>query len=123
MYSTVFTELKFWLLVAFSVVIPTCIYGILLVKRAISRKTVLLFGFSLVAMAGLDVYLLQSLATMSKLSPSLMDDAVFASEVSLGLYLLPALFAGVGINVVSSVLVNHLAHAQTRFEEEKQKIH
>ena len=121
MTQTVFTELKFWLLVAFSIVIPACIYFLLLAKRAISRTTVLLFGFALVGIAGVDVYLLQSLATMSKLTPSLVDDAVFASEVSLGLYLLPAMFAGIGINIVSNVLVNHLAQAQSRFKESQKE--
>ena len=117
MNSTVFTELKFWLLVAFSVVIPAGIYTLLLAKRVISRTAVLLFGFSLVGIAGIDVYLLQSLAALSKLTPSLADDAIFSSEISLGLYLLPAMFAGIGINIVSDVLVNHLAQAQIRFRE------
>ena len=42
-----------------SVVLPVAIYAVLLVRRAISRTTVVLFGLVLVLIAGLDVYLLQ----------------------------------------------------------------
>jgi hypothetical protein len=118
MNTTVFTEMRFWLLVLFSGVLPFAIYWILLVKRAVSRTTVLLLGLSLVAIAGVDVYLLQSLATQAKLTASVADDAIFASEVSIALYLLPAMFGGIGINVISHVLVSHLNEAETRFKAE-----
>jgi hypothetical protein len=118
MSTTVFTEMRFWLLVIFSGVLPFAIYWMLLVKRAISRTTVLLLGLSLVAIAGVDVYLLQSLAALAKLTASIADDAVFVSEVSIALYLLPAMFGGIGINVISHVLVSHLIEAETRFKAE-----
>jgi glucan phosphoethanolaminetransferase (alkaline phosphatase superfamily) len=118
MNTTVFTEMRFWLLVLFSGVLPFAIYWILLVKRAVSRTTVLLLGLSLVAIAGVDVYLLQSLATQAKLTASVADDAIFASEVSIALYLLPAMFGGIGINIISHVLVSHLNEAETRFNAE-----
>ena len=118
MSVTVFAEVKFWLLVAFSFVAPVVIYGALLAKRAVSRITVLVLGLALVAIAGCDLYLLQSLVAMAKVSPSLTDDAVFVSELTLALYLLPALFAGVGINVISHVLIRHLEDAERRFESE-----
>ena len=118
MSITVFVELKFWLLVVFSLVAPVAIYLVLLAKRAISRITVLVLGLTLVAIAGLNLYLLQSLVAMAKVTPSLADDAVFASEVTLGLYLLPALFAGIGINVISHVLIQHLNQAERQFEKE-----
>ncbi len=117
MNATVFTELKFWLLIVFSFVLPLGIYAMLLSKRAISRYTVLVFGLTLVAIAGMDVYLLQSLAASAKLTPSVADDAVFLSEISLALYLLPAMFGGIGINLVSHVLIEHLVEAQKRFRE------
>ena len=113
-----FTEVRFWLLIVFSVVLPFSIYGVLLAKRAISRRTVLIFGFTLVVIAGVDVYLLQSLAALAKLTPSLADDMVFLSEISLALYLLPALFGGIGINIISHILVQHLVEAETRFQKE-----
>ena len=105
-------------MVVTSVVLPACIYGMLLVKRAISPWTVMLLGLALVMIAGLDVYFLQSLSVAVTSSPSLADDAVFVSEVSVALYLLPAMFAGVGINLMSHVLVRHLVEAEQRFRNE-----
>lgn len=118
MAFTVFVELKFWLLVIFSLVAPAVIYGVLLAKRAVSRITVLLLGLALLVIAGYDLYLLQSLAAMANASASLADDAVFLSELTIGLYLLPALLAGVGINVISHVLIRHLEEAERKFESE-----
>jgi len=94
------------------------IYGGLLAKRAISRATVLVFGFTLVIIAGGDIYLLQSLAALAKITASLADDTVFLSERSLALYLLPAMYGGIGINVVSHILLRHLAEAEREFLEE-----
>lgn len=115
---SVFAELYFWLLVVCSVVLPAAIYIALLFKRAVSRATILLLGLTLVAVSGVDVFLLQRLEAMSKLSPSLLDDAVFNSEVTIGFYLLPALFAGIGIDVISHVLIRHLDKAQKTFRRE-----
>ncbi|HSI54218.1 MAG: hypothetical protein ACAH21_15270 [Ramlibacter sp.] len=119
MSASVFAEFKFWLLVLSSVIAPFGIYGALLAKRAISRWTVLAFGLGLVALAGADIWLLQNLSEAAKHTPSLADDSLFVSELSLALYLLPALFAGVGINMVSHVLVSHLVEAEARFEHGK----
>lgn len=117
MTTSVFAELTFWMLVLFSVAVPAAIYVTLLYKRAISRAVVLAFGFALVVIAGFDAYLLQRLATLAKASSSLADDFVFVSEISVALYLLPALFGGIGINIVSHVLVRHLDEAEARFEK------
>jgi hypothetical protein len=114
MEQTVFVELKFWLLVLFSVIVPVGIIWVCLTVRAVSRTSVLTVGVVLVAMAGFDVYLLQALARMSKLTPSLADDAVFDSEITVVLYVLPALLAGVGVNMTSHVLIQHLTDAQQR---------
>lgn len=119
MKISVFLEIRFWLLVAFSFVFPVALYGVALAKRAIARNTVLLLGLSLVVIAGIDVTLLQSLATTAKRTPSLADDAVFVSELTLGLYLLPVMFGGIGVNVLSHVLVRHLGEAEGRFEAER----
>ena len=118
MNTTVFSHLSFWLLVLFSLALPVIVYFVLLKKRASSRAMVLILGFSLVVIAGIDVYLLQSLAAWAKLTPSLTDDSVFISEISLALYLLPAMFGGIGINVVSHVLVNHLVDAEKQYDKE-----
>src|SRR3954466_3124496 len=90
MKLSVFAELYFWLLVVCSLILPAAIYMVLLFKRAISRATTIVLALTLVAIAGVDVFLLQRLEAMSKLSPSLVDDVVFNSEVTIGFYLLPA---------------------------------
>ncbi|HUJ88096.1 MAG TPA: hypothetical protein VLX30_14705 [Burkholderiales bacterium] len=119
MDATVFTQVRFWLLVLFSIVLPFLIYRILFKKRSISRNVVLLFGLTLVVIAGVDVYLLQSLASSARLTPSLVDDVLFASEISTALYLLPAMIGGVGINVISHVLSSRLREAERAFEAEQ----
>jgi O-antigen ligase len=117
--NSVFTETSFWVMVVVSVVLPFGIYGVLIAKQAISRKTVLVLGFSLVAIAAVDVFFLQRLATVAAATPSLADDVLFVSELRVALYLLPALFAGLGINVISHVLTTHLAAAEKRFAEQQ----
>ena len=118
MITSIFFETRFWLLVVTSVVLPFSIYGVLLAKRAVSPKMVLLLGFCLVVIAGADVYLLRYLSALAKQTLSLTDDVVFLSELSSGLYLLPAMFAGIGINLVSHVLIRHLVEAEKQFEKE-----
>ena len=117
--TSVFLEARFWFLMLGSVVLPFGIYAVLMLKRAISRSTVLLLGFALISIAGFDVYVLQKLSQAAMRSSSPLDDALFASEVSVALYLLPALFAGLGINVISHVLTRHLDAAERRFAEEQ----
>jgi hypothetical protein len=118
MNNTVFVELKFWLLLFFSILLPFSIYAILLTKRAVSRNTILFFGFIMVAISSIDFYLLRQLSTLSKFTSSLQDDMFFTSELSVALYILPILFAGIGVNMVSHVLIRHLDDAENRFEKE-----
>lgn len=118
MNQSVFVELRFWLLVVFSVVVPAGIYGALLVTRSISRFAVLWFGVALVLIAGMDVYLLQTLATLAHTTTSLTDDIVFTSELTVALYVLPLVFGGIGVNLVSHVLLRHLTEAERRFDRE-----
>jgi len=119
--NSVFLEARFWVLMLGSVVLPFGIYALLMLKRAISPRTVLLLGFALIAIAGFDVYVLQKLSQAAARSVSRLDDALFASEVSVALYLLPALFAGLGINIVSHVLNKHLDAAERRFTEDQRE--
>ena len=118
MSLSVFVELRFWVLVAFSLVLPAGIYGLLLATRSISRVAVLGFGVALVLIAGVDVYLLQSLASLAKTTPSLADDAVFISKLSITLYVLPVVFGGIGVNLISHVRLRHLTEAEKRFDRE-----
>ncbi len=118
MSLSVFVEVRFWMLVIFSLVLPAGIYGVLLATRSISSRAVLAFGVALVLIAGVDVYLLQSLSSLAKASPSLADDALFLSEISIALYVLPVVFGGIGVNLISHVLLRHLTEAEKRFERE-----
>ena len=119
--QTVFVQIQFWLLVLFSVVLPIAIYFGLLRRRVISRNTVLVFGFVLLLISGIDIYLLQVMSKMAKISISHWDDTVFLSEVSLALYLLPVTYGGIGVNLISHVLIRHLNRAERRFEVERPK--
>ena len=118
MNQSVFVELRFWLLVVFSVVVPVGIYGALLATRSISRFAVLWFGVAMVLIAGVDVYLLQTLATLAHTTTSLTDDIVFTSELTVALYVLPLVFGGMGVNLISHVLLRHLSEAEGRFDRE-----
>lgn len=115
MSSSVFTHLNFWLLVFVSFVAPFAIYQLLLKKRSISHASVLWFGVVLIAVSGVDVCLLQQLAEAAKLTTSAIDDAIF---MSLALYLLPITFGGIGVNMVSHILISHLRIAEDLFEKE-----
>lgn len=114
--ATIFTELRFWALVSFSLVLPTAIFFTLFVRRAFSKTTVLVFGLLLVAMASVDLVLLRALSNAALATPSLADDRVFASALSIALYILPAAFGTLGINMASHVLMHYLRKKEKRFE-------
>ena len=118
MSNSVFAELSFWLMAIASIAIPIGIYGVLLAKRAVSRVTVLVLGVSLVAIAGVDIYFLRHMASAAAKTPSLADDALFLSEISFALYLFPLMFGGIGVNLISHVLISHLVDAERRFDRE-----
>ncbi len=116
--ESAFFEFRFVLLVLCSVIAPIAIYAWMLFKRSISRKTVLGFGVILVLLSGLDIVLLSGLAELAANSTSVLDDKFFMTELRLAAYLLPALFAGIGINVISHILVQHLHEAERQFDQE-----
>ena len=108
MTDNAFIHIEFWLLLLASLAVPLTIYFGLLWVRRISRYSILLFAFALLLLSAADVLLLEHLADIARATPSVFDDKVFASEFSLTLYLLPLLSAGIGINLISNVLVEHL---------------
>lgn len=114
--ATIFTEFRFWALVSFSLVLPSAIFFTLFVRRAFSKITVLVFGLLLVAMASVDLVLLRALSSAALATPSLADDRVFASELSVALYILPAAFGTLGFNMASHVLMHYLRKKEQRFE-------
>ncbi|HNG51566.1 MAG TPA: hypothetical protein PLP08_18395, partial [Plasticicumulans sp.] len=105
MPHSVFVEIRFWLLVLCSLIVPSAIYVTLYLRRAVSPLTVLVLGLVLLLVAGLDVYLLQSIGNTAMQTPSLADDKLFVSELSMALYLLPLTFGGIGVNLISHVLL------------------
>lgn len=121
MSNSVFVEAEFFLLIVLSLVLPVSIYGYMMWKKAISRKTVLAFSIVLLTISGLNVLLLRILAVAAKNSLSLLDDQIFLSEMTVALYLLPAIFAGVGVNMLSHILISHLTEAEREFDQNKEK--
>ena len=118
MNNSVFVEIQFFMLIACTFVIPIGIYSYMMWKRSISRRVVLMFGVILIAVSGANIFLLQLLKTMATDTPSLLDDSIFTSEISVALYLIPAIFAGIGVNIISHILITHLAEAEKKFDKE-----
>lgn len=114
MTETALVELRFWALIVLSLAVPVGLYALLRKRRAISPGTTLLLGVTLVTVAAVDTGLLHSLASGAASTVTRLDD-VFASEMAIGLYLVPALFGGVGIDLISTVLRNHLQAAEHRY--------
>ena len=118
--ATIFTEVRFWGLVLCSLVLPAAIFVTLFVRREFSKTTVLAFGLLLIALAGADIFLLRALARLAQATPSLADDLVFSSELSIALYIFPAAFGTIGLNMVSHVLMHYLKQKEERFEAHRQ---
>ncbi|MBF8178792.1 MAG: hypothetical protein K2Y13_12670 [Burkholderiaceae bacterium] len=118
MNNSVFVEIQFFMLIACTFVLPIGIYSYMMWKRSISRKVVLLFGVLLIAVSGGNIFLLHLLRILARDTPSLLDDSIFASEMSVALYLIPAIFAGIGVNIISHILISHLAEAEKKFDKE-----
>ena len=114
--SSVFLEKEFIELIVFSIATPVLIYFSIWHKRSISRATVVWFGIALIVLAGLDVFLLRILSDMARHSLSTLDNRLFSSELSVAMYLIPALYAGTGINLISHILVTHLIKAEEKFD-------
>lgn len=119
MQDSVFFEVEFALLLLFSFVVPAVVYFQLYRKTSISRLTVLLFAMSLVTMAGVDAALLTRLQAMAQTSASALDDGLFIGELRIALYLLPVVFAGTGVNLISHVLIHHLTQAEHKFDRRR----
>lgn len=117
MQESVFLELQFWFLVLCSIIVPAALYVALMRLRRISRAAVLCFGLFLVLLSGVDLVLLQRIAVLAQNNISLLDDLLFGPELSIALYLLPLLSAGIGINMVSHVLMEHLRQAENMYDK------
>lgn len=118
---TVFTQVRFWLLVLCSLIFPAAIFITLFVRREFSKKTVFAFGLLLIVLAGVDIFVLRALSLEAQATPSLADDIVFSSELSIALYIIPAAFGTFGLNMVSHVLMHYLKQKEARFEAHRQQ--
>jgi len=118
MNQSEFEECRLLALTLLSLALPIGLYAYMMCKRVLSPKAVTLFGFLLIAISGGNVALLQGMERIARSTPSLIDDRFFASGLSIALYLVPALFAGIGINLLSHLLINHLGEAEKRHERE-----
>ncbi|HQR52305.1 MAG TPA: hypothetical protein PLZ79_03480, partial [Burkholderiales bacterium] len=119
MTPDVFHESEFVLLVLFSIVIPAGIYAFLFRKVSISRWTVGAFATVLLAVAGVNVVLLQHLSQLAKPTGTTIYDKLFSGQVSLALYVFPLVFGGVAVNLLSHMLVSHLDEAEAAFEDKQ----
>lgn len=119
MADSVFLKMEFYFLIFFSLVLPAAIFATMLLKKALARSIVMLFGVLLLVLAGIDIVLLKKLAWLARTSLSTLDDGFFNSEMSLSLYLLPAFLGGVGTNVISHILIRHLREAEDKFDREQ----
>ncbi len=122
MQDSIFLELQFWLLVLCSVIFPVLVYAGLMRLPRVSRIAVLCFGLFLVLLSGVDVVLLQRIAFLARHNTSLLDDRLFGPELSMALYLLALLSAGIGINMISHVLLDHLRQAEHSCDARRQRL-
>ncbi len=112
-----FIEAYFLTLIIFSVFLPVGIYIYMMWKKAISRTTVAALALILVVISA-DVFLLQHLIGTAKASTSRIASMFFAHEFAVALYLLPLLFAGIGVNMISHILITHLVDAEKQFNRQ-----
>ena len=83
------------------------------------KHSVLIFSSILIALSAIDVILLQSLKAISESSPSLLDNKIFSSGVAIALYIFPATFAGIAVNLVSHLLNKHLDEAEQKYDKQQ----
>jgi hypothetical protein len=117
MGGNVFIQIDFLALIIFSFLLPVGIYAYMMWKKAISRIIVLLLGIILIVISGVDVFLLQHLTRTAETSAA-SSKMFFSHEFSVALYLLPLLFAGIGVNMISHILMTHLTDAEKKFDSE-----
>ena len=111
MNESAFAQIEFYALTMTSVLLPIVIFVGLSRAKKVRRSALCVFGLILLFLAAADVILLERLAVISKLSVSLLDDTIFASELTVGLYMLPLISAGLGVNLLSHLLITHLDEA------------
>ena len=108
MNNPIYLELEFWGVLACSAILPMCIFTWMTWKRSLSRLVIIIIGLLLVCIAGANVIFLRLLSTKAKATSNILDDKLFVSEISIALYIIPLILAGIGVNLASHVLCNHI---------------
>ncbi len=108
MPNSLWIEVEFWALVLCSALFPLAIIVHLIRAVEIRRYVLMGFALALLILACVDFVLLGRVASLAHRTPDLLDDRVFLSEASAALYILPLVCAGVGINLLSFVITQHL---------------
>ncbi len=109
MNHSIYLEHEFWGLILCTIILPAWIFIWLARNRKFSRLTLTTIGVMLVTFTGLDVIFLRRLSDKAKATATLMDDRIFSSEISIALYIIPMILAGIGVNLISYVLCEHLS--------------
>ena len=112
MNKAIYLEYEFWALLVCTIIMPIGIFVLMTWKRKFSRATLAVIGTLLVFLSGFDAILLQRLSAKAKASANLLDDRIFVSEISIALYIIPLILAGIGVNLASYVLCEHLIIAE-----------
>ncbi len=112
MNQIIYLEFEFWGLLVCTLILPFVIFLWMMWKKTFARISLILIGILLVFLSGLDAVFLQRLSAKAKASADLFDDRIFVSEISITLYIIPLILAGVGVNLASHVLCNHLNIAE-----------
>ena len=115
--SSAFLQFEFALLILLSFVLPIRVYVVMYRKTSIARRTLVILALALIVMSGADFVLLQRLADVASQTPTHADDWIFSSQLSIALYLVPAIFTGIGMNLLTQVLITPLAAKAERCAE------
>ena len=108
MGKPIYLEYEFWALLICTIIVPSAVFIWMMMKRKFSQISIVAIGVLLVVIAGMDAIFLRILSAKAKISPGILDDQIFVSEISIALYIIPLILAGVGVNLASHVLCNHL---------------
>ena len=106
--ETLLVRFEFWGLVIAAIALPLIVLMALLKSKTIARARLIGCAAFLILLGALDIGLLRSVMVLARSTPGFVDDAVFLSEYSAALYILPYLSAGVGVNLLTHAITHHL---------------
>ncbi|MEI7435939.1 MAG: hypothetical protein WCL16_03915 [bacterium] len=119
--NSVYLQGEFFGLVVVSLLMPAILYVWLIRKRKVSRIAIVVIAIALIVLSGLDVILIKRLSMISKMTMDISDNLIFASEFSVALYMLPVIMAGIGVNLLTHVMSEHLIIAELEYDKTRKK--